>query len=143
MREGQREDLATARLLAMRRWPTNACSPIGSYSFGMSMLLMNAQGRVFGGTEWSLIHIACSGEAAIEAILTGAPTQTVKENVVDERHRPRNKKTVREGSVQSARSAIPKGCQSSQKRKGKASGSVTALQQSWVRVGTSIPQDKT
>src|SRR5271166_2959759 len=34
---------------------TRPLCPIGSYQFGTCMLLMDAHGQVFGGTEWSLI----------------------------------------------------------------------------------------
>jgi hypothetical protein len=70
-------------------------SPVGSYSFGLCMLLMDARGRVFGGTEWSLVFLGPSGEAAIERILTGSTPETVAEDVVDEAQRPRKKKTER------------------------------------------------
>ena len=72
-------------------------SPIGSYSFGMCLLLMNSQGRVFGGTEWSLVVLGSTGEEAIERILTGVPARTLAEDIVDEGHRHRKKKPKSRG----------------------------------------------
>jgi hypothetical protein len=58
--------------------------PIGSYSFGMCMLLMDAKARVFGGTEWSLLLVGRTGEEAIERILTGVPAVTMAATFVKE-----------------------------------------------------------
>jgi SUKH-3 immunity protein len=67
--------------------------PIGSYFLGHNMLLMDRKGRVFGGTEWSILFIGKSGEEAIEKILTGAPVETVKSDVIDEAGRLRQEKS--------------------------------------------------
>lgn len=54
-----------------------ALCPIGSYQHGDCLLLMDGQGAVLGGTEWSLLYVGRTGEEAIERILSGAAMETV------------------------------------------------------------------